>query len=199
MRVLSDAEIQEWFGRTSRLGPEYVQCDEDGLFYVHPEANCIDVEYPPKLERLPFLARYLATIGYEDWDFRGALLWVANWGIWNPQDEALGYRIVEAINRSAGQQQSFESSPGHLFRSDELVETAGMLLQPMIFGWDAFYMPMWSCGNYQFFLYVSHNSFVSVVTLTKDFYGKAFGLLKKIDLNPQPGDVKRVQRFCRTP
>jgi hypothetical protein len=199
LRVLSDAEIQEWFGSISKLGPDYVQCDQDGLFYVHPEANCIDVEYPPKLEKLPFFGRQLAAIGYQDSDFEGALLWVDNWGIWNPRDEGLGYRIMEAVNRSAGQQQSFEVSPGHLFRSDELVEAAGMLLQPMIFGWDAFYMPLWSYGNYRFFIRVSHDSFVSIVTLTKEFYDKAFGLLTNLELNPQPGDERRVHRFCRRP
>jgi hypothetical protein len=199
LQVLSDAEVQEWFARVPNRGPEYVQCNTDGIFYVHPEANCIDIEYSRKLERLPFFVRYFATIGYEDWDFRGALLWVANWGIGNPQDEGLGYRIIEALNRSAGQQQSFEAAPGHLFRADELVEATGMLMQPMVFGWDAFYRPTWSYGHDQFFLHASHDSFVSVVTLTKDFYDKAFGLLKKLDLNPQPGQEGQVRRFCRTP
>jgi hypothetical protein len=199
MKVLTDDEIQEWFARTSKLGPEYVQCDADGLFYVYPEANCIDIEYPPKLERLPFFARYLSTIGYEDWDFRGALLWVDNWGVWNPQDEGLGYRIIEAMNRSAGQQQSFESGPGHLFRADELVEATGMLLQPLVFGWDAFYMPTWSYGNCQFFLHVSHDSFITVVIRTREFYDKAFNLLKNLDQNPRPGHEVQVRRFCRKP
>jgi hypothetical protein len=199
MLVLSEAEIQEWFGRTSTLGPEYVHCDTNGLLYVHPEANCIDIEYPQKLERLPFFARYLATIGYDDRDFRGVLIWVANWGVWNPQDEGLGCRIIEALNRSAGQQQSFEAAPGHLYRTDELVEATGMLMQPMVFSWDAFYAPIWSYGHGQFFLYVSHDSYVCLVTLTKEFYEKAFGLLKNLDLNPQPGREAQVRRFCRTP
>lgn len=197
--VLSDPEVRDWFARVPSRGSEHIQCDKDGLFFVHPEANCIDVEYPPKIERLPFFARYLATLGYEDWDFRGAVLWVANWGIWNPQDEGLGYRIIEGMNRSAGQQQSFEASPGHKFRADELIEATGMLLQPMIFSWDAFYVPMWSYGSYQFFLHVSHDSFVAIVTLTKEFYDKAFGLLKNVDLNPLPGREERVRRFCRMP
>jgi hypothetical protein len=50
-----------------------------------------------------------------------------------------------------------------------------------------------------FFLHVSHDSFVSVVTLTRDFYNKAFGLLKELDLNPQPGQEGQVRRFCRAP
>jgi hypothetical protein len=52
LQVLSDANVQEWFARVLNHRPEYVRCDTDGLFYVHPEANCIDIEYPQKLGRL---------------------------------------------------------------------------------------------------------------------------------------------------
>ena len=44
-----------------------------------------------------------------------------------------------------------------------------MLMQPMVFGFDAYYLPKWSYGTGQFFLYVSHDSFVSVVTRTREF------------------------------
>ena len=74
-----------------------------------------------------------------------------------------------------------------------------MLLQPMIFGWDAIYLPRWSYGTDQFFLHVSHDSFVSIVTRTKEFYDKVFGLLQEIDLNPQAGHELRTRRFCRVP
>ena len=68
----NETEIKQRFTAFEKLGQEYVQCDERGLFDIHPEANCIDLEYPPKLERLPFFARLLATLGYDDTDFAGA-------------------------------------------------------------------------------------------------------------------------------
>ena len=37
--------------------------DERGLFFTHPEAACIDLEYPTKLEQLPIFAHCVATIG----------------------------------------------------------------------------------------------------------------------------------------
>jgi len=54
-----------------------VQYDGNGLFFTHPEAKCIDLQYPHKVERLRFLARLLATLGNAAEDFEGALLWLA--------------------------------------------------------------------------------------------------------------------------
>ena len=195
MKVLSAEEVRDWL-KGFADGDDYVHCDSNGLFFTHPEASCIDVEYPPKLERLPFLARYVATIGYEDWDFRGALIWFTNWGVWNDQDEGIGYRIVDAMHRAAGQPASFEVAPGNMFRADELHDAIGMLMQPIVFGWDAFYLPQWSYGTGQFFLHVSHDSFLSVVTRTKEFYDKVFGSIKEVSLSPTSGHENQVRRFC---
>src|SRR5690242_20000874 len=146
MRLLTGNEVREWFKGFENLGVEsdYVHADEDGLFFTHPEAACIDLEYPAKLEQLPFFARSVATIGYEEQHFDGALIWIYNWGVWNLFNEGIGYRLVEKLNASAGQPSSFEFSPGHRFRADELPDTIGMLMQPMIFAWDGFYLPTWS-------------------------------------------------------
>jgi hypothetical protein len=87
MRVLSAGEVAEWFQGFENLGIEsdYAHADKDGLFFTHPEAACIDLGYPPKLERLPFFARYIATIGYEEQDFEGALLWFTPTGVFGTQ------------------------------------------------------------------------------------------------------------------
>lgn len=197
MKVLNLTGVTEWFASVPDRGSEDVHEDAGELFFAHPEANCVDVEYPSKVEQLPFLARFLATVGYESQDFRGAILWFTGWGVWNPLDEGPGYRIVEAIRAAAGQPMSFEAAPGHHFRAGELDQAVGMLLQPMIFGWDAYYFPVWSYGYDEFFLHVSHDSYVTVVTRTKEFYEKAFGLLKETGLNPRPGDEAHAARFCR--
>ena len=197
VQVLSKTELNQWFGAPQEQS-SHVQRDERGLFFLHPEANCIDLEYPTKLERLPFLARALATIGYDPSNFEGALLWFTDWGVWNPSDEAAGYRIVEAMNGAAGQSASFEATPGHLFRPDELTDAVAMLLQPMMFGWDAYYLPRWSFGQEEFFVFISHDSFVSIVTRTKAFYKKVFGLLKELGLDPHDGHELQRSRFCRT-
>ncbi|HXP69494.1 MAG TPA: hypothetical protein VOA88_09445 [Candidatus Dormibacteraeota bacterium] len=100
MQVLSDREVAKWFEQFEHLGvrSDYVHADKDALFFTHPESACIDLEYPPKLERLPFFAHLVATIGYEDQHFDGALIWYTNWGVGNLFNEGIGYRIVEQIN-----------------------------------------------------------------------------------------------------
>lgn len=201
MRVLSAGEVAEWFRRFEKVEvkSDYVHADKDGLFFAHPEAACIDLEYPPKLERLPFFAHCVATIGYEDQHFDGALIWFSSWGVWNLFDEGIGYRIVERMNASDGQPKSFEVAPGHQFRADELSDAIGMLLQPMIFASDSYYLPIWSFGTDEFFLHLSHDSFVSVVTRTKVFYERVFQQLEKVHLHPKPGNDMRTNRFCRRP
>src|SRR3984957_18992148 len=199
MQVLSDREVAKWFEQFENLGvrSDYVHADKDELFFTHPESACIDLEYPPKLERLPFFAHLVATIGYEDQHFDGALIWYTNWGVGNLFNEGIGYRIVEQINASAGQPKSFEVSAGHRFRADQLPDAIGMLLKPMVFAWDCFYLPSWSYGTGDFFLYISHDSFVSVVTRTKAFYERVFQQLEELHLNPKPGNPNRANRFCR--
>ena len=197
MRVLGREEVRQWFSGFPGSSADYVQCDESELFFTHPEAKCIDLEYPAKLERLSFFARFLATVGYDPKDFEGAMIWFTAWNIWTSEDEAPGYRIVEAMNRSGGQPASFEAAPGHLFRADELPDAIAMILQPMIFGWDAYYLPRWAFGTDEFFLHISHDSFVSVVTRTTAFHDRVVGLLKELDLNPQSGHEGQKSRFCR--
>jgi hypothetical protein len=199
MKVLSGAEVLRDFTERNAIfdSSDYAQGDERGLFYTHPEASCIVIKYPPELERLPFFARYLATVGYEPGHFSGALLWFTEFGVWNQADEGIGYRIVEQMNAAAGQPSSFETSQGHDFRADELNEATGMLLQPMVFGWDAFYLPRWAWGTGEFFIHISHDSYVTVVTKTKAFHDRVFTELQNLKYDPTPLREDRSGRFCR--
>lgn len=199
MQVLSAEELMKWFQGFENRDPvtDHARADEDGLFYAHPEARCIGVEYPGKLEQFPFFAHYVSTIGYEDQHFDGALLWFHQWGIWSGFDEGIGYRIVENLNAGAGQPKSFEVAAGHRFRADELSEAIGMLMQPMIFAWESFYLPFWSYGGgSEFFLHISHHSVVHIVTRTKEFHDRVFQQLQERNLNPKAATGARRDRFC---
>jgi hypothetical protein len=67
----------------------------------------------------------------------------------------------------------------------------------MLFGWDANYVPHWSYGPDQFFLHLSHDLFVTIVTRTKEFYDKAFDILGRLGLGPTEAHRKQLQTFCR--
>ena len=196
MKVLTMAEVAEWFASFKGWGDNYAHYDENGLYYSHPEANCIELQYPPLLEQLPFFAHYVATIGYEDKHFDGALSFVADYGRWSPFNEGMGYRIVEHINAGHGQPISFEAGRAHRFRADELVDAIGILMQPMIFAWRAFYLPSWSHGTGDFFLCVSHNSYVSVVTKTREFYDRVFKELIDHKYEPKIAPENHKHWFC---
>jgi hypothetical protein len=56
--------------------------------------------------------------------------------------------------------------------------------------------PRWSYGPDQFFLHVSHDSFVTVVTRTKEFYDKTFDILTRLSLGPTEAHKVHLQRFC---
>lgn len=199
MQVLTAEEVVKWFQEFENWEPDsdYVHADKDGLFYTHPEASCIDLEYPAKLEQFPFFSHCVATMGYEDQHFDGALIWFYNWGVWNLSNEGIGYRIVENMNAGAGQPKSFEVAPGHRFRADELSDAIGMLMQPMIFAWESYYLPIWSYGgSSDFFLNISHHSIVSIVTRTKAFHDRVFQQLEELNFNPKAANDERRSRFC---
>lgn len=64
----------DWHPTFVDVESDYVHGDKDGLFFTHPEASCIGLEYPAKLEQFPFFARYVASVGYEEQHFDGAML-----------------------------------------------------------------------------------------------------------------------------
>jgi len=201
MKVLTAAETLDWLkslGRNSQNnGDGGVAFDGKDIYFSDSDAACISLEYPPKLERLPAFARALATVGYEERDFNGALLWITQSGVWNPQDESPGYRTVEAFHSAAGQPSSFEAAKGHAFRADELVESVAMLLQPMIYGWDAYFIPNWTYGVGDFFLHVSHDSYVSVATRTEEFRETVNNQLRSFEFSFSPTAASEQARFCR--
>ena len=177
---------------------EAVEYDADGPFFAHPEASCFQIEYPQKLEGLPSLARTLATLSYESKDFAGALLWFTGWGVWNYLEEGIGYRIVEAMHTAAGQPKSFEAGPGPSFpgRRTKRGNWPAPPTHGFWLGRELRSTLVRRAGPV--FLHVSHDSFVTVVTRTKEFYDKTFDTLTKLSLGPTEAHKVHLQRFCHT-
>ena len=127
--------------------------------------------------QLLYLARLIAHLGYEEKHFLGARFWVTAWGIWNPMEEAIALKTLEQVRRSLGENRSIESASGMYFRHDEFVESVCCLLQPMLVGWDAFYVPTWAYGHLDYFVAVSHDSFVDIEVRTPEMREKAVTIL----------------------
>jgi hypothetical protein len=95
-------------------------------------------------------------------DFRGALLWFREWGIWDDHSETTGMTTLKQMRHAAGENRPLEVVPAHLFEAGELWEMHAHLLLPLHFGWDAFLVP----EPAECFFYISHDEVVSAVAKT---------------------------------
>jgi hypothetical protein len=133
--------------------------------------------YVKDLHQLVYLARLVAHLGHEEMHFSHAHLWLTTWGVWGQPAEAVGFKTLEQFRRSYGENRSIEAAPGHYFRHDEFTESVCCLLQPMIIGWDAYYVPRWSCGGLDYFVSVNHDGFVDVEVRTREMHDEAIEIL----------------------
>jgi hypothetical protein len=156
-----------------------LKCEGDRLFFAGSGAGRIVVDLRVKEpHQLAYLARLVAHLSYEEIHLGHAELWVTTWGVWNPEVEAIGFKTLEQFRRSYGENRSLEAAPGHHFRHNEFEESVCCLLQPMIVGWDAYYVPHWRYGNLDYFVAVSHDSLVDIEVRTQDMWGKAVEILQ---------------------
>ena len=175
MQVVTDAEMRKFLTKQADL-----RCGEKHLSYVHPEAKTIRVDLQVKEpHQLVSLAREVAHLGYEEQDFANASLWITEWGVWDKQSEAIAFKTIERFRQSYGENRSLDSAPGHFFRHDEFVESVSCLVQPMLVGWDAYYVPWWAYGGLDYFVFASHDSFLDIEVRTTEMHGKALEVLKR--------------------
>jgi hypothetical protein len=155
-----------------------LRCEGRRLSFAEPGAKTIRIALHTKEPaQIAYLARLLAHLGYEEIDFKGALLWLTNWGVWDPGVEAIGFKTLERFRRSYGENRSLEFAPGHRFRDDEFMEAVCCLLTPMIVGWDAYYVPQWAYGPLDYFVFASHDSVLDIELRTPEMHAKALASL----------------------
>jgi hypothetical protein len=82
-------------------------------------------------------------------------------------------KTLQQFRRGQGENRSLESAPGHIFKDDEFTEAVCCLLQPMIVGWDAYYVPRWEFGNLDYFVAVGHDSFLDIKVRTQEMHETA--------------------------
>ncbi len=157
---------------------EELRCDGHRLRFADSDAESLTVNLRVKEpHQLVYLARLIAALGYEEIHFRGAYLWITTWGVWNPQQEAIAFKTLEQFRRGFGENRPLQAAPGNYFRHDEFVESVCCLLQPMIIGWDAYYVPWWAYGRLDYFAFVSHDSFVDIHVRAKEMHDKVNEIL----------------------
>ena len=173
MQAVTEEEIQEILFQTPNL-----QCHGKSLHFDSSEAQAININLRvAEPHQLVHLARLLAHLTYEEAHFAGATFWITQTGVWNAREETVALKTMERMRQGYGENRALEAAPAHFFRSDEFVESVSFLLQPMLVGWDAYYIPRWAWGGLDYFLFVSHDSFVSIETRTTEMKEKVDRML----------------------
>jgi hypothetical protein len=159
-----------------------LRCEGRQLWFGEPQAASVRINLRVKEpHQLVHLARLVAHLGYEEADFSHAHLWLTTWGVWDNQTEAIGFKVFEQMRRSYGENRSTEAAPGTYFRHDEFTTSVSCLLQPMLIGWDAYYIPTWAYGYLDYFIAVSHDGFVDIEVRTQEMRDKAIEILESHD------------------
>ena len=167
MKGLTKEQVQMWCKDRS------IAVTNDDYLYFPQSRCCIAIELPTKPYELVALANELLPYS-ESTRFRGALLWIRQWGVWNELVERVGSRVMEMIRRASGDARSPEEAPGYLFDSQELVDLQVGLIQPLLIGWDAFMVP--ESGDY--IVATSHDETTCVLARTPQIQERMLEELK---------------------
>jgi hypothetical protein len=176
MRVVTSEEMREFLARSG------LRCAGRELHFDCPDAKSVRVDFLAlDPHQLAYLARLVAHLRYEELDFVGASLWLTNLRIGNDRVGAIGFKAIERMRQGHGENRSIETSPGHFFRHDEFVESVALLLQPMLVGWEAYYVPQWAWGTLDYFVFVNDDSYFRIETRTTEMHEKAIEILQSHD------------------
>jgi hypothetical protein len=156
VRTLTYEESKEWCERA----PLSMKVGQNAqLRYKTPAVFGASIRIP--LEAGPAVALCSGLLAFEaNVDFYGGLVWLANWDTGTPQIERAGLKMIEQMRRGYGACSSIENAPGNLFRTDEVADLHAFLCVPMLFGWDAYFIPRGT----RYFAYVRRNGFLYLVT-----------------------------------
>ena len=144
MQAVTDSEMGEYLSQLREI-----HCEDKNVRFVHPEASRIVVDLRfPEPHQVLFLARLVTSLLFEERHFKGAYLWITQWGVWDPNVEAVAFNTLERYRQGFGENRPVASAPGHVFRADEFLSSVACLVQPMLAGWDAFFIPRASCGEW---------------------------------------------------
>jgi hypothetical protein len=156
MKALQTEDVLKW----CETSASWISADPKGyLRYGISEPLGIRLTVPREAQAAVVLAHSLLAVEGDEGYF-GAFMWFTNWDIGTPLIERCGLRILEQMRRGYGVTASVENAPGQLFRTDEIADTHAFLTLPLLFGWDAYFMP----HGTRYFAYIRQNSSVFLVT-----------------------------------
>ncbi len=164
MKALSDLDAQRWC-ETRLLTFSKVA---SGFSYLRfPDVNyCVVVEIPERAMRSVALSHLLLTYSVKDQEesnFEGGLLWLRDWNIGSPELERAGHRVLECLRACSGEVGLLADLPAQVLERHEFLEAGAAIVQVMVYGWDAYYVPV----DAQFFLFVSNDDLLYLVSRSR--------------------------------
>jgi hypothetical protein len=177
MIAATNSEMKNWL-----TAHEELRCDEMKLYFADAHTHSITIDLRVKEpHQLIYLARLIAHLACEEINFSHGYLWLTTWGVWAASEESIGFKTLDQFRRSYGENRSLDAAPGHYFRHDEFTESVCCLLQPMLMGWDAYYVPTWANGDLDYFVAVNHDSFVNIESRTPEMHDSCAKILNNHD------------------
>lgn len=168
MRFLTEKEARTW---CAELGIGITQ----DRFVRFPGGGSkeLEIELKGPAYSVIALSNYLVP-SWEPESFRGAVLWIRSWGIGNDDSERTGMRIIEQMRLASGESRPLSDTPAILFEQHEMPEMYSYFVLPLLFGWDAFLIPV----AQDYMVYVSHDEIAFIISKTQDAHDSARRRLK---------------------
>lgn len=161
MRLISDDEAAAWCAdRRLRTDGKLVS---DRISFVERDSPRFRVEVrgsPTQIVGLAYVIAMTGVSGDDEDAFEGGLLWLQRWEIWSETVDRVGYAFMTTIERASDGASTLSLAPGRVFLQTELVNAHASLSLPMMFQWDAHYVPT---GG-EFFVQTSHHGYVDFVS-----------------------------------
>jgi hypothetical protein len=174
MTVETESEFAAWFiknyeyfGLRFDPGPRYGH-EWFTPFYDHPESKCVGFEMPTFASGFAYLASIIPSLVTveEEVNWNGGAVWYQDYDVWNHQNNVQGWTMIERLRMGYGELRPFGQATVNVFHDTDLSILPAFLLAPLIYGWDAYYIP-YDRGS---FASISHDGYWTVSTETETDY-----------------------------
>lgn len=176
----------EHFGLRIDLTPRYGHKPWFSPSYDHPESKIIGFEVPDSASGFAHLAGLLPSLVSEDLNalWRGGAVLYQDYDVWDHQNNVQAWTMIERIRAGFGELRPFSQATVNVFRDNDLAILPAFLLAPLIYGWNAYYIPQ-DRGSFAF---VSHDGYWTIATETEEVYA---GLQKKLAFYPDDHWIRK--------
>lgn len=181
MHLLSAQEAEGWCGAKG-IGTTGA-LPADRLSFRSGPGQRIRIKVPGPASEVLSLAYVLAMTGVpedEEEHFPGALVWFQDWDIWSESTEQVGHVLLAGLRSGSKASAEVRARPGHLLGPRELVEAQALISLPLLFQWDAYFVP--ASGTY--FAFASHHGNVDLVSEDQATGTDLLGRFRRGQLSP---------------